>query len=263
MELLEGYLIETYDQNKLSNKENHILLNTEPLPVEKEAEKTSPVTVTKNINNDSEIEVTTDSMVTTQHQVKVITQSDKSLIDTSLPVFCITLEQETKLQNESSVPSVVDDIPCIPTTLNQSTDHEQEADNMFKQKCADGSKETTKSGVELGETTEHLHVDMPIVPNIVVTPEITMERSEVRSTDENNDLMEDSLSELLSSWPEKADSESVSSVSTVRVSYDNQSSIPSGEQWSRGQGLKSSSGKAIEVNFQEEVQREILFFHFS
>lgn len=254
MELLEGYLIEAYDQNKLSNKENHISLNTEPLPVEKDAEEASPII--KNIHNDSEIEVTPDSMVTTEHQVKVIAHGNKSLIDTSLPVFHIALEQE-KVQNESSAPSVVNNLPCIPMNLKQSTEHEQRADNMFKQTCAE-EKETTKSGVELGETTEHL--DMPIVPNIVVTPEVTMEKSEVRSTDENNDPMEDSLSELLSSWPEKADSESVSSVSTVRVSCDNQSSIPSGEQWSRGQGLKSSSGKAIEVNIQEEVQSEILFF---
>lgn len=245
MELLESYLIEAYDQNKLSNKENHISLNTDPLPVEKEAEESSPIT--KNIHNNSETEVNTDSMVTTEHQVKVITQGDTSLIDTSLPVFRITLEQE-EVQNKSSAPSVVEDLPCLPMTLNQATAHEQETDNMFKQTCAD-EKETTKSGVELVETTEHL--DMPIVPNIVVTPEVTMERSEVKSTAENDDLMEDSLSELLSSWPEKADSELVSSVSSERVSSDNQSSIPSGEQWSRGQGLKSSSGKAIEVNIQE------------
>lgn len=252
MELLESYLIEAYDQNKLSNKENHISLNTDPLPVEKEAEESSPIT--KSIHNDSETEVNTDSMVTTEHQVKVITQGDTSLIDRSLPVFRITLEQEG-VQIESSV--LDEDLPCLPMTLNQATTHEQETDNMFKQTCAD-EKETTKSGVELVETTEHL--DMPIVPNIVVTPEVTMERSEVKSTAENDDLMEDSLSELLSSWPEKADSESVSSVSSERVSCDNQSSIPSGEQWSRGQGLKSSSGKAIEVNIQEGVQREILFF---
>lgn len=245
MELLESYLIEAYDQNKLSNKENHISLNTEPLPVEKEAEES--LSITKYIHNDSETEVNTDSLVKTEHRVKVITQGDTSLIDRSLPVFRITLEQE-EVQNESSAPSVVEDLPCLPTTLNQTTNHEQETNSMFKQKCAD-EKETTKSGVELVETTEHL--DMPIVPNIVVTPEITMERSEVKSTAENNDLMEDSLSELLSSWPEKADSELVSSVSSERVSSDNQSSIPSGEQWSRGQGLKSSSGKAIEVNSQE------------
>lgn len=243
MELLESYLIEAYDQNKLSNKENHISLNTDPLPVEKEAEESSPIT--KNIHNDSETEVNTDSMVKTEHRVKVITQGDTSLIDRSLPVFRITLEQE-EVQNESSAPSVVED--CLPMTLNQTTNHEQETNSMFKQTCAD-EKETTKSGVELVETTENL--DMPIVPNIVVTPEVTMERSEVKSTAENDDLMEDSLSELLSSWPEKADSELVSSVSSERVSSDNQSSIPSGEQWSRGQGLKSSSGKAIEVNIQE------------
>lgn len=242
MELLESYLIEDYDQNKLSNKENHISLNTEPLPVEKEAEES--LSITKYIHNDSKTEVNTDSMVTTEHRVKVITQGDTSLIDTSLPVFRITLEQE-EVQNESSV--LDEDLPCLPMTLNQATTHEQETDNMFKQTCADEKEK--KSGVEIVETTEHL--DMPIVPNIVVTPEVTMERSEVKSTAENEDLMEDSLSELLSSWPEKADSKSVSSVSSDRVSCDNQSSIPSGEQWSRGQGLKSSSGKAIEVNIQE------------
>lgn len=102
---------------------------------------------------------------------------------------------------------------------------------MFKQTCVD-EKEIIKLGVEFVEIIENL--DMLIVLNIVVILEVIMERLEVKFIVENNDFMEDFLLELLLFWLEKVDFELVSSVFLERVFSDNQLSIFSGEQWSRG-----------------------------
>lgn len=102
---------------------------------------------------------------------------------------------------------------------------------MFKQTCVD-EKEIIKLGVEFVEIIEYL--DMLIVLNIVVILEVIMERLEVKFIVENDDFMEDFLLELLLFWLEKVDFKSVSSVFLERVFCDNQLSIFSGEQWSRG-----------------------------
>lgn len=102
---------------------------------------------------------------------------------------------------------------------------------MFKQTCID-EKEIIKLGVEFVEIIENL--DMLIVLNIVVILEVIMERLEVKFIVENDDFMEDFLLELLLFWLEKVDFKSVSSVFLDRVFCDNQLSIFSGEQWSRG-----------------------------
>ena len=251
MDLLEGYLKEIYDPIKQLNKENHETQNLDNVDESPRISKNNQ----KNVDNESN----NVPMETVQHQVKVIANGDESLIDKTLPVFNIVVDQGN-MQTESNAPLLHGDIQNVRSRTDISISDEPENSTAHKVKFPEvrvGDHEETvgeqKTSSEELETGNSDYLDMPDVPIDIVTPEEPKERSDISKRSEvispSDEFMDDSLSELLSVLPEKGDSELAKGNNpATNVSCDNQSELPSGEQWSRGQGLKSSSGKVIEVN---------------
>ena len=251
MDLLEGYLKEIYDPIKQQNKENHETLNLDNVDESPTISKSNQ----KNVDNESN----NVPMKTIQHQVKVIANGDESLMDKTLPVFNIVLDQGN-MQTESNAPLLHGDVQNVRTRTDISISNESENGTAHKVKFPEvrvGDHEETvgeqKTSSEELETGNSDYLDMPYVPIDIVTPEEPKERSDISKRSEvispSDEFMDDSLSELLSVLPEKGGSELAKGNNlATNVSCDNQSEMPSGEQWSRGQGLKSSSGKVIEVN---------------
>ncbi|XP_078321782.1 PMS1 protein homolog 1-like [Crassostrea virginica] len=248
MDLLEGYLKEIYDPIKQLNKENHETLNLDNVDESPTISKSNQ----KNVDNESN----NVPMKTIQHQVKVIANGDESLMDKTLPVFNIVLDQGN-MQTESNAPLLHGDVQNVRTRTDISIRDEPENSSAHEVKFPEvGEGEETvgeqKTSSEELETGNSDYLDMPDVPINIVTPEEPKERSDISKRSEvispSDEFMDDSLSELLSVLPEKGGSELAKGNNlATNVSCDNQSSeMPSGEQWSRGQGLKSSSGKVIE-----------------
>ena len=251
MDLLEGYLKEIYDPIKQLNKENHETQNLDYVHVDE-----SP-TISKSNQKYVDNESNNVPMETVQHQIKVIANGDESLMDKTLPVLNIVLDQGN-MQTESNALLLHADIQNVRSRTDISISNEPENSSAHEVKFPEvGEGEETvgeqKTSSEELETGNSDYLDMPDVPIDIVTPEEPKERSDISKRSEvissSDEFMDDSLSELLSVLPEKGDSELAKGINPANnVSCDNQSEMPSGEQWSRGQGLKSSSGKVIEVN---------------
>ncbi|XP_061179926.1 PMS1 protein homolog 1-like [Saccostrea echinata] len=254
LELLEDYLKNTYDPMKHCNKENNVTLNVN-LQMENGEDEAPAVTITKSQGSYKEVRST--PMETTNHQVKVITMDDMSLLDESLPVIKVTLAEGEK-NNEGHLEKVANVAP--ESEPGQSS--RSENPNMFSTQGLNirssaqqphpvgenGTIETLSDRYDEKTALVTDGLDMPVISFDVVTPDDPKERSNVIS--QNNEFTDDSLSELLSSWPETCNSgkEQTESAPDVAVmeNYSKEPTAPSGEQWSKGQGLKGSSGEVIE-----------------
>lgn len=258
MELLENYLKDTYNPIQQSKVENQML----DINMQNRGENAAGLSITETI--DPENEVNHDSMVTTDHQVKVIATKDLSLLDNSLPVFRIPIDKEPEEVQElghvervatesltvcSDIPEIPN-ITCIPKTLKKESN---------------SSGHSLQSAEEDDRTTETVNVqtanarDPTDESSDVMTPADPKERSSVTTNTHNNELTDDALSDLMSPWSDNTDTcngETAVNTTSTSVTEDHikETGGSNGEQWSRGQMLKNSSGGSLEVKGQSAVK---------
>ncbi|XP_062604014.1 PMS1 protein homolog 1-like [Saccostrea cucullata] len=245
LELLEEYLKNTYDPAKQCNKENKRFF------VENGQLDEPSVTISK--KQDLENKARSTPMVTTNPQVKVISMEDISVLDESLPVIRVTLpgggkNDESQLDKVANVTNENEPGQAKRSeSPNLSSAQELQTEGPAPESHSFGEVDTMEtSGDRFNEQTSVVTdgLDVPVISFDVVTPDDTKERSNVIS--QNNELTDDSLSELLSSWPETKEQTGSEPDMGVMENHSKEPTAPSGEQWSKGQGLKSSSGEVIE-----------------